>query len=359
MAKVPRFSAVAITVTALGGGCMQGGALGSLGAVCPALQGSVDPLELQYSANARANAKVRAFVGAARDLVDVSIQAERAATEACVRMARDLGVQSAPSRDSEPGAGARDACGALAARIDEILRMGIRADVAMRPPACQADLQARAHCQGACDVQLDPGEIVARCDPGRLSGYCAGECTGACEGTCRGDCSGSCAVRDASGRCAGRCQGTCRGQCDATCHAACRGQWQAPRCEGYVQPPSADAECNASCNARAELRAQCQPAQVSVRINQNAEVAARLAATLQANLPELLHAELALGQRVAPSARTLVQVGAELPNVMGEAGAQAIACVAAAGQASVQASARIDVTIRASASVTGQVGVRG
>jgi hypothetical protein len=94
-------------------------------------------------------------------------------------------------------------------------------------------------------------------------------------------------------------------------------------------------------------------------MNQNAEMAARLAATLQANLPELLHAEFSLGQRVIPSARTLVQVGGSLPQVIGDAGAEAVACVAAAGDASVQASARIDVTVRASASVSGRVGVGG
>jgi hypothetical protein len=126
-----------------------------------------------------------------------------------------------------------------------------------------------------------------------------------------------------------------------------------------VQPPSADAECNASCGARAELRAQCQPAQVSVRVDQNAEMATRLAMTLQANLPELLHAEISVGQRLVPSARTLVDVGAQLPRVIGDAGAEALACVAAAGQGSIQASARIDVTIRASASVTTRVGAGG
>lgn len=82
----------------------------------------------------------------------------------------------------------------------------------------------------------------------------------------------------------------------------------------------------------------------------------RLAATLQQNLPSLLHAEFALGKRLIGSAETVVRVGAELPNIIGDAGAEAIACTAAAANASVSASARIKVSVQASASVTGRVG---
>jgi hypothetical protein len=96
--------------------------------------------------------------------------------------------------------------------------------------------------------------------------------------------------------------------------------------------------------------------QVYVRANQNFEATMRLAQTLQANLPELIHAELALGRRLSASAHVLVNVGSQLPNVIGEAGAEAVACVAAASSASVAASMRIDVSIQASASITGRVG---
>jgi hypothetical protein len=123
-----------------------------------------------------------------------------------------------------------------------------------------------------------------------------------------------------------------------------------------VRPPSADAECNASCNAHAEFTASCQPAQVNVQGSQNLDLALRLAATLRANLPLLLHAEVALGKRLAGSVRTVVDVGAQLPRVVGDAGAEGLACIAAASNASVQASARINVSIQASASVSGKVG---
>ncbi len=85
-------------------------------------------------------------------------------------------------------------------------------------------------------------------------------------------------------------------------------------------------------------------------------MALRLAATLRANLPLLLHAELALGRRLTGSVRTVVEVGGQLPRVVGDAGAEGLACIAAASSASAQASLRINVSVQASASVTGRVG---
>ena len=339
------------------GSCAAGGAFGPLGAACPQMTGG-DPLSARYSANARANAKVATFVAAAADLVNVSMEMERLAGQACYRIGIDLGLTDAQLRPTrnEPGAPVQAACGAARARIDEILRAGVQVSVQATPPQCQANLAAKARCDGVCNVDVDPGAIVAQCEPARLSGFCQGRCVGQCDGNCQGDCQGQCTARDASGRCVGRCQGTCNGGCDATCHARCEGQWQAPRCEGYVRPPSADAECNASCTARAELQAQCTPAQVNVQASQNTEQVARLVATLRANLPDLLRAEIALGKRIVGQARTVVSVGAELPRVIGQAGAEAVACVAAASSASVTASARIDVSIQASASVAGRVG---
>jgi modification target Cys-rich repeat protein len=337
---------------------MQGGKFGALGATCPKLTGNVDPMNLSFSANARADVKVRAFVAAARDLADVSVQMEAEATEACRRIGADLGMAPGEltSQGNEPGDSARTACNAVAARIDAMLRQGAQVRVAVQPPRCSASMDARARCSGSCQAQVDPGEIVARCEPARLSGFCSGRCSGGCEGTCRGQCDGQCSMRDASGQCAGRCSGNCYGACDATCHARCEGQWQAPKCEGYVQGPSVDAECQASCDARAEFRGSCTPAQVQVQGGQNVQDVMRLAATLQQNLPLLLHAEFALGKRLMASAETVVRVGSELPRVIGDAGAEAVACTAAAANASVTASARIRVSVQASASVTGRVG---
>lgn len=363
MRKLPALvrAVLAFAFIALLASCMDSrfGALG--GAACPALMGSGDPMQMNFSANAKANAEVKAFVAATKDLMQVSMQMEAIATTACRNMGRDLGIpdQAMTPKKDEPGAAAKAACGALSVQIDSILRQGIQVQVQASPPSCQADLQAKASCEGQCNVQVDPGQIVAQCEPAKLSGYCQGRCEGRCEGTCNGQCQGQCSAVDAQGRCVGQCNGTCSGQCNATCHAKCEGQWQAPKCEGYVQGPSASGECQASCNARASFRAQCTPGQVNVNVNQNAEMAMRLAATLRANLPALIQAQVGLGKRLLGDIKVVVDVGGRLPKVIGNAGMQAAACVAAAANASVQASVRVNVSIQASASVSGKVGAGG
>lgn len=339
-------------------GCYGGGVYGPLGAACPALS-APDPLSVHVSKNAVADGKVRTFIAAAKDLVNVSVQMESEVLDACRRMAYDLAINPAemtPRNPNQPGAAAQAACGAVSSRVDAILRQGAQVHVQVVPPQCQANAQAKAYCEGACTVAVDPGRIVAECEPARLSGFCSGTCHGQCDSNCRGQCVGQCQGSVYNGQCMGHCEGVCNGSCDGTCHAYCQGNWQAPQCQGYVQPPSADAECNASCSAQADIRGYCTPPQVYVNANQNFEATMRLAQTLQANLPELIHAELALGRRLTGNARAVVNVGSQLPNVIGEAGAEAIACIAAASSASASASVRIDVSIQASASVTGKVG---
>ncbi len=341
-----------------GESCYPGGIFGPMGATCPGLS-SPDPLSLRYSQNAIADGKIKTLLAASHDLISLSAQMENEVLDACRRMAFDLGVSPAemtPRNSDQAGAAAQAACAAVSYHIDAILRQGIQVQVQVTPPMCQANLQAKAHCDGACAATVDPGRIVATCEPGRLSGYCNGTCHGQCDTNCQGQCQGQCTGQSNNGQCVGRCLGTCNGSCDGTCHAYCQGNWQAPQCQGTITPPSADAECNASCNAQAEFQASCTPAQVLVRSGQNAELAARLVRTLQANLPELIHAEVALGKRLTGSARVIVSVGSQLPNVIGNAGAEAMACVAAASSATATASMRIDVSIQASASVTGRVG---
>ncbi len=353
-----RLGSLIFSALVCGEGCYSGGIFGPLSATCPGLS-AADPLSLRYSQNAIADGKIKTFVAASHDLVSVSVQMENEVLDACRRMAFDLGVNQAemtPRNSDQPGAAAQAACGAVANHVDAILRQGIQVQVQVTPPMCQANMQAKAHCDGACSASIDPGRIVATCEPARLSGFCGGTCHGQCDANCQGQCQGQCAGQVSNGQCYGRCLGTCNGRCDGTCHAYCQGNWQAPQCQGMVQPPSADAECNASCNAQAEFQASCTPPQVTVRGAQNIELAARLARTLQANLPELIHAELALGRRLSGNARVVVSVGSQLPSVVGNAGAEAMACVAAASSATVKASMRIDVSIQASASVTGRVG---
>ncbi len=331
------------------------GGLGS--AACPQMRANVDALNASFTADVRANAKIRTFVQASKDIEATAQAIEATAADACLRIGRDIGLtpeQMAPRQGA--GGRAEGACLAVAGAIDAIFRQGVSIRASATMPQCQANVQAEARCQGSCQVEVDPGRIVAECEPARLSGQCSGRCVGRCEGACHGQCKGQCSAYDANGQCAGQCNGECSGGCTATCHARCEGQWQAPRCEGHVQPPSADAECNASCRAHANVKAHCTPAQVTVQVSQNTEIAARLAASLQANLPALLHAQIALGQRLTGDIQVVAKVGGQLPKLIGNAGMNAAACIAAGVSATAKASASINVSVRASASVSGQVG---
>jgi hypothetical protein len=127
------------------------------------------------------------------------------------------------------------------------------------------------------------------------------------------------------------------------------------RCSGACDV-NTDAECRASCQAHANVHASCKPAVVNVRVMQGAERAGALVATLQANMPALIHAQLALGKRLANDAQVVAKVGANLPRVVGDAGAQALACIGAGADIAAKASVRLNVSVRASATLSARVG---
>lgn len=341
--------------------CGQAGMLGDVAqAACPEIRPDVDAVRTTYSEVPEANVKLRAFIQASKDLATVADMAEAEAGQACTQMGLDLGMpQQQLAPQDGPGGRAAGPCNAVAGAIDAILRSGIQVRVQAAPPQCEATATTYAQCSGTCQAQVDPGEIVARCEPAKLSGFCQGTCGGQCEGQCNGQCNGQCSAVDAQGRCAGQCNGQCVGSCSATCHAYCQGTWQAPRCEGSVRGPSVDAQCDASCKAHASFRASCTPGMVNVQANANVDMAMRLVATLQKNLPLLLHAQIALGRRVFADAELLARVGADLPNALGQAGAKAVACVGAGANASANATASLKVTVNVSASVSGRVGAGG
>jgi hypothetical protein len=133
---------------------------------------------------------------------------------------------------------------------------------------------------------------------------------------------------------------------NASAHARCAG-----RCD-----VNSDAECRASCQTHANVHASCEPAQVSVRAMAGGEQAGQLIATLQANMPSLVNAQMALGQRIVNDAQVMVQVGKQLPRIAGNAGTKALACIGAAAEASAKATVRINVSVRASANLTARVG---
>lgn len=335
--------------------CAGLGGLGGDGldtVVCPELGGGA--LRANFTAEARANATIRAFVQASGDLGRLAARAEAEVSGACERMGRDLGVSRAQMGDTT-----ETKCAAVAAKMDAIMKAGANASIkaTYTPPACNVSAEARASCAAECSGHVDPGSVVASCEPGRLSGQCVGTCGGSCEGVCRGDCSGECTARDASGKCAGQCKGTCHGQCEATCHAKCEGTWKAPHCDVKVNAPSAEVKCDASCKAHAELTAECTEPKVTIQSNVNAGEMAKLVATLTANMPALIKAEIGYGQRISNDIETLIKVGGDLPDAMATAGGHALACIGASASAVARAQVSISVSVKASASISGKAGV--
>jgi hypothetical protein len=338
----------------LGGGG-AGGALGNY--ACPELQGGA--ASANFEADARANATIRAFVTASGDLAAAAARADVEIGGACERMGRDLGVPLEQMAPRQGEARVSSTCNALAARMDAIMRGGasgwIRAQVT--PPQCTTSAEVDAACRGTCTANVDPGYVKANCQPGHLYGRCEGTCNGQCNGTCNGECQGACAgSSSAGGRCAGQCNGTCRGSCNADCHGACSVDFKEPKCDVAMRGPSGDARCEGSCRAHADLTAQCTPPRVDVQASAETGEVGRLVATLRANMPALVSAEVAYGQRIAGDIQLLIQTGNELPRAFGQLTAHAGACIAAAANACVSAQASIRVSVQASASISGRAG---
>ena len=324
------------------------------GTACPEW-GSGNAIGGSFASDAALNADIAAFVQASMDIKRLADQSYTNVTAACIKMGKDLGVPDAQLQ-AKDGDTATPPCNAVAAKIEEIVKANAAVKVAYQPPRCTMDANFQAKCDAECGLEVDPGKVLAECEPGKLSGYCQGTCTGQCEGTCTGECQGECSAKDAQGRCVGECKGTCTGSCDATCHAKCEGTWKAPRCEVEVEESKVKAECAANCEASAKVRASCQPPKLDVQASAQAEAMQKLSATLKANLPTLIQAQLRLSRQLAGDIKVVVDNGNKLKGQLQGAGGKAYACVTAAVSALVQASVKINVSVKASASVSGKAG---
>jgi hypothetical protein len=367
MSPTTRALSLVFVTAAVAGACnflssgtgQQAGGLANLagGIACPALASGGDALSVQYTAQAALNAKVGAFVQAAKDLQRLSVQMDAEVTEACRKIGADIGVDAAAMQPRQDATASQAACGAVSAKVKGLLQGGVKLEASYTPPKCHVDASASAGCDARCKVDVDPGEIVAQCTPAKLSGRCQGTCKGQCDGKCSGQCNGNCAVKDAQGKCAGKCEGTCQGKCDATCHASCEGSWQAPKCEGHVTPPKVDADCKASCQASVKFKAQCTKPQLDLKASSNAQALGKLLASLSVHMPALLVAQVKIGKEIGGEVQTLVRLGGELRGKLKGAGERAIACVTASASAVATASVSINVSFKASASVSGAAGV--
>jgi len=339
----------------------QGAALAGA-AACPEW-GSGNAIGATFTENAELNTDIAVFVQAAADMRALTNEIETEVVTACKKIGADIGLtaeQMAPK--DGVGGGMEGACNPVSAKIGEIISAAADAKltVSFEPPNCQVTADVTAECAAQCKVDIDPGEIIARCSQAELSGTCEGTCKGQCDGVCNGSCDGECTAKDAEGNCEGMCKGTCEGECEATCHARCEGEWKAPRCETDVRGPSAKTDCMASCEAGAEIKASCQPPKVEATVEASAAAELQaLATSLRANLPALINAQVRLGQQLGGDVKVLMKAGNHLKGELGDAGAKAVACVGAAVAGLADVSVKVNVSVKVSASVSGKVGAGG
>ncbi|MBW2453589.1 MAG: hypothetical protein JRI68_03725 [Deltaproteobacteria bacterium] len=130
---------------------------------CPDLfNENVDPLDVKFSDEAELNAEVAAFVSATRDLVNVAIEAETEAKEACLAIGHDIGLSDEDMAPTDGVSGSVvGACGAVSRRIGKILSSGVQLTVTMKPPECSIDASLTASCEGKCSAS--GGEPSGEC----------------------------------------------------------------------------------------------------------------------------------------------------------------------------------------------------
>lgn len=353
--------------------------------------------------------KVKAALAAGANLQAIAGEVEGEVVAACTGLAKDLGASDAdlaPPAEG-PGKKAEAACNVASKLIGDFkAKVKGKLVVDVKPPKCEASLDASVDCAAKCDASIKPGEVKATCEGGEISGQCDAKCEGkctvdasaACEGSCSGSCSGECSAeisgkcdgtcdgkcdgKDTKGKCAGTCDGKCKGKADAQCNGTCKGSCSAscemqakgeckgscsgkcsvemkePKCSGTVKPPEMSAECKANCDAEVNGKAECTPASVFVKIDgaADADAALKLKAALTKNLPALLKISMGMKGKLegvtgsvkaaAEGAQAAVQGG-------GAAALKVGGCFVSSLRAQADATVSINVSVQASASASG------
>ena len=353
--------------------------------------------------------KAKGALAAGADLQKIGADIEAEVATACGNLAKDLGASDADLKPKEDGPGkkAEAACNAAVKLIGEVkAKAGVKFKVDVKPPVCNASVNAMADCAGKCDATIKPGSAKVTCEGGKLSGKCdakcegtcdveagakcegtcggtcKGECTGEISGKCDGTCDGKCDGKNTKGKCAGTCDGKCTGKADAVCKAECKGECNAtctvqakgeckgtcsgscsaefkePKCSGEVKPPEMSAECKAHCNAEVNAKVECKPAVVTAKIETAVDAAAgaKLKAALEKNLPALLKVTIGMKGKlegITASVKTSLEGAQAVVTSDADAALKVGACFAASIKAQAEASVQINVSVKASASASG------
>lgn len=374
-----------------------------------------DFANLKISGGAQVEGKVKGFLSAAYSLDKVLVDMEVGLIASCAQLGKDLDMPEAELKaEPDGGKGGEKVCGAVAAKIQGILKANAEAKLALEigAPKCYANVDVMTKCFGECGSPISGGKIEASCQGGEISGKCEGackgdctieagaECSGSCgatcegkcdagfKGTCGGACDGKCdgkaLPKSAKGKCEGTCEGkcdatakgSCTGTCDGSCSASCKAkagaeckgscsggcsvEMKAPECSGDFVPPSVDPSCQLQCGAKGLASARCEPPSLKITVNGKAGGdVEKLVAALQTSLPLILKIQLGTAKKLGATATALATAAVDVKDVAVSAGMSAGACIAKAVAVSAQASLSIDVNIKASASVGGSVGAGG
>lgn len=358
------------------------------------------------------SAQSQIAVQAVADIAGIGSAAIDDLSTACRNIATDL---SASQADIDAAAGTADknaqmkAWCALAVKQITTVKAAVGASLTINvvPPQCSASVSASLDCQAKCnggvkcDFKANPpkctgGTLTVDCKGGctaqaGASLSCTGQCTGKCEGSCTaqggvecaGKCDGTCAASasgsgaQADGTCKGTCSGTCAvtapsvqcsGTCSGKCDATCQGSASASvkcdgKCDADYEPVSctggkleggcsADVNCSANCQASAQAKATCTPPQIGVTFGANANVqaAAQLEGTLRANLGVFV--------TLAGKFEFVGQATANFTSNISAVTDIKAACIPAVAVAAKDAVANLGDAIKATADVTGSVGIK-
>jgi len=384
---------------------------GNLPGGCPAnIADASAIMSANFGLEGELEGKVKAALAAGANLQAIAAEVEGEVVAACTGLAKDLGAKDedlTPKEDG-PGKKAEAACNVATKLIGDFkAKAKGKVVVDVKPPKCEASMDASVECAGKCDAKVKPGEVKAQCEGGEISGQCDAKCEGkctveagaACEGSCSGSCKGECSAEisgkcegdcegkcdgntSKGGKCAGTCEGKCKGKADAQCNGTCKGscsatcemqakgeckgtcsgkcsvEMKAPKCSGTVKPPEVSAECKANCDAEVNGKASCTPASVFVKIDgaADADAAMKLKAALTKNLPALLKISMGMKGKlegVTGSVKAAAE-GAQAAVQGGGAAAMKVGgCFVASLKAQADASVSINVSVQASASASG------
>jgi hypothetical protein len=334
----------------------------------------------------------RAFVLASSNLATVASSAEAAILAACIGIDTDLQITDTWSAMKADGgstdAETTEACTQASNKIQAVLTGAASAgcELVISRGYCTIDAQAQASCEATCTgmKSCTAGDVTMSCTPAKLTGECNGFCKAgaycegsvttqaSCQGSCEADCTGMCDSNPCQAtHCKGVCAGMCTGQCQVAtndtvmcgaqvrCRGGCEVAYTAPACETTVTPPACTVteQCQSSCTSNVEAKAVCTQPGVSLECSGTISSDLQLVqATIKKNLPSIILLVQTQGQLVLDAANQVAMTGQVVGNEVTSLGGKAISCAGKAVSADVNATASLNVSVQASAKVSGSCG---